>query len=127
MNEPTLAEKIRSACADLDLLVSGWRPPASVEAVHLDDWFPVVHRGLDLPALAGMADHPRLGRQVVTTSPVLWIDDDRTIARCVSRWYRLGQPMRIYPPSQTDGWVPVCELDDLRRLESRIASTRRAW
>ncbi|WP_324132769.1 DUF6634 family protein [Bosea sp. (in: a-proteobacteria)] len=118
---PTLPEKIRAAYRDLDLLRSGWRPDASIEAVQLDDWFPVVHRGLDLPALAGEADHPRLGQTLITTSPVLWISDDQGLARCLSRWYRLGQPRRVTQQ------VPVCGWDDIQGLETRVAGTGRTW
>ncbi len=88
----TFAEKLRSAYRDLDLLRSGWRPDPDIEAVPLDSWFPITHRELGLPALAGHADHPRLGSQLITTSPVLWISEDWKLARCLSRWYRLGEP-----------------------------------
>lgn len=117
----TLPEKIRLAFRDLDLLKSGWRPGSNVEAVPLDNWFPVVHRGLDLPALAGEAEHPRIGNTLITTSPLLWISDDLRIARCLSRWYRLGQPKRVM------AIVPVCGWDDIQGLETRIAGTGRSW
>lgn len=84
----TLQEKLRSAFSDLDLLRSGWRPDASIDAIPLDNWLPLTHRGLDLPALAGDADHPRLGLSLITTSPVLWISDD-----CRFRRDRPGNPI----------------------------------
>lgn len=117
----TLPEKLRAAYRDLDLLRSGWRPGPDIEAVPLDNWFPIQHRGLDLPALAGDADHPRLGQTLITTSPLLWISDDQEIARCLSRWYRLGQPRRATQR------IPVCGWDDIASLETRIANTGRAW
>lgn len=117
----TLSDKIRAAYRDLDLLCSGWRPGTDVEAVPLEQWFPLIHRGLDLPALAGEAEHPRLGRSLITTSPVLWISDDLAIARCLSRWYRLGQPRRAMVI------VPVCSWDDIAGLETRVAGARRTW
>lgn len=117
----TLSERLRGAFRDLDLLRSGWRPGSDVEAVPLDNWFPVTHRGLDIPALAGDADHPRIGRSLITTSPVLWVSDDLTIARCLSRWYRLGQPRRV------SAIVPVCSWDDIAGLETRVAGTARTW
>lgn len=120
----TLAEKIRAAYTDLDLLASGWRPGPDIEAVLLEDWGSVMHRLLDLPALTGDADHPRLGRTLITTSPVLWIGEGWTLARCLSRWYRLGEPGR---PVWPDFRVPITPLDDLRKLESRIASTGRTF
>lgn len=115
----TLQEKLRSAFSDLDLLRSGWRPDASIDAIPLDNWLPLTHRGLDLPALAGDADHPRLGLSLITTSPVLWISDDQRLARCLSRWYRLGQPR------QALAIVPVCGWEDIQGLEIRIANTAR--
>lgn len=117
----TLSDKIRAAFTDLDLLHSGWWPDGKVEAVPLDQWFPIVHRGLDLPALAGDADHPRLGRSLITTSPVVWISDDKGLARCLSRWYRLGQPRRAM------AIVPVCSWDDIAGLETRVAGGGRTW
>jgi hypothetical protein len=117
----TLSEKIRSAYRDLDLLRSGWRPGTDIESTPLDNWFPLTHRGLELPALAGDADHPRLGPSLITTSPVLWISDDQRLARCLSRWYRLGQPRRV------GAIVPVCGWDDIQNLETRISATGRTF
>ncbi len=119
MSERTFDEKLRSAFRDLDLLRSGWRPDATIEAVPLDRWFPVMHRSLDLPALAGWADHPRLGQQLITTSPVLWIDDGRTIARCLSRWYRLGEARSHVMQVPLTGW------DDVEHLRDRLERMRR--
>lgn len=114
MSDLTFDEKLRSAYRDLDLIKSGWRPGPEVEAVPLDGWYPVSHRGLDLPALAGWADHPRLGQTIITTSPVLWIDEGRTIARCLSRWYRLGES-RGHPAH-----IPLTGWDDVENLRRRV-------
>lgn len=118
MSERTFDQKLRSAYADLDLLRSGWRPDATIEAVPLDRWFPVMHRSLDLPALAGNAEHPRLGGSMITTSPVLWIDEARTIARCLSRWYRLGEA-RTHVMH-----VALCGWDDIEHLRDRLERMR---
>lgn len=118
MSDPTFSDKVRSAYRDLDLLKSGWRPDAMIEAVALDGWYPVSHRALDLPALAGWADHPRLGQQLITTSPVLWIDEARTIARCLSRWYRLGESRSYYEHVPLTGW------DDIEALRDRLERMR---
>ena len=114
MSDLTFDEKLRSAYRDLDLIKSGWRQGPAVEAVPLDGWYPVSHRGLDLPALAGWADHPRLGQTIITTSPVLWIDEGRTIARCLSRWYRLGES-RGHPAH-----IPLTGWDDVENLRRRV-------
>ena len=119
MSDLTFDEKLRSAYRDLDLIKSGWRPGPEVEAVPLDGWYPVSHRGLDLPALAGWADHPRLGQTIITTSPVLWIDEGRTIARCLSRWYRLGEPRSHFLSVPLTGWDDVEDLR--RRVENAVA------
>lgn len=118
MSDPTFAEKLRYAYGDLNLLRSGWRPDASIEAVPLEVSYPISHRSLDLPALAGRVDHPRLGNTIVTTSPALWIDEGRTIARCLSRWYRLGEP-RSYIAH-----VPLTSWDDVEHLRDRLERIR---
>lgn len=118
MSEPTFAEKLRSSYRDLDLLRSGWRPDETIEAVPLDHWYPIVHRSLDLPALAGWADHPRLGQTEITTSPVLWIDERRTVARCLSRWYRLWEPRSHVMHIPLTGW------DDVEHLRDRLERIR---
>lgn len=118
MSERTFDQKLRSAYADLDLLRSGWRPDTTIEAVPLDGWYPISHRALDLPALAGWADHPRLGRSLITTSPVLWIDQGRTIARCLSRWYGLGEARSHVMQVPLTGW------DDVEALRDRLERMR---
>lgn len=106
-DEPDVDTKVRDAWRDCDLIASGWRPSADIldAAPFLDKWMPIMHRGLRMPALAGkIDDHPRLrGSRIITTSPVLWVSEDRTYARCLSRWYRLGQPLE---PVEA---IPVCE------------------
>ena len=119
MSERSFSEKLRTAFRDLDLLKSGWRPEPEIEAVSLDGWYPVLHRSLDLPALAGWSDHPRLGQSLITTSPVLWIDDGRTIARCLSRWYRLGEPRSHVAHVPLTGW------DDVEHMRDRLERMRR--
>lgn len=125
MSDPTFDEKLRSAYRDLDLLRSRWRPDATIDAVPLDGWYPISHRALDLPALAGWADHPRLGQDLITTSPVLWIDEARTIARCLSRWYRLAEPRSHFLSVRLTGWDDVEDLR--RRFENVVAMSVRQY
>ncbi len=90
---PTMAEKITLARADLRRLRDGWRPSAKdlVGAVELQDWLPVTHTEVGVPVLLGNAvNHPILGSRPIVTSAVLWLSEDRTIARTLSRWYKLG-------------------------------------
>jgi hypothetical protein len=50
-------------------------------------------RGEYLMILTGNAeDHPILGNCEIKTSPLLWIDKDRRVARTMSRLYALGSP-----------------------------------
>lgn len=91
---PTLIEKLRSAQTDLRRLGEGWCPSEAdlEDAVGLEQWMPAVDPLNNLPILMGESiGHPILGDQFITTSPVLWISEDRTIARTLSRWYRLGR------------------------------------
>ena len=104
MSDPSFEAKVRSAFRDLDLLRSGWRPGPEIEAVPLDGWYPVLHRALDLLALAGWADHPRLGQQLIT--------------RCLSRWYRLGESRSHFAHVPLTGW------DDVEHLRDRLERTR---
>lgn len=106
---PTLIEKLRSAQTDLRRLSEGWRPSKAdlAGAVGLEDWLPAVDPDNNLSILIGESvGHPILGDQFITTSPVLWISEDRTIARTLSRWYRLGRCAL----SSTDAAPPASEV-----------------
>lgn len=88
---PSLAERVASAAADLRRLSEDWRPSEAdlADAVGLENWMLAIDG--EFPVLIGDAvGHPLLGDQFITTSRVLWISEDRTIARTLSRWYRLG-------------------------------------
>lgn len=64
-------------------------------APRLDFW--TAEAGIVWPVLHGRpSGHPRLTRYM-RTSPLLYADADRGIARCLSRWYTLGSPGRIAP------------------------------
>lgn len=121
MSEMTFEEKIAACAVDLSLLRTGWRPSEAdlYDAVPLCNWSPLVHRGLKLPALGGYADHPTLGRTLITTSPVIWVDREQTIARCLSRWYRLSQAMHSQLEIPLTTWEQVDELH--RRVMAEMA------
>ena len=127
MSEPSFDEKLRSAFRDLDLIKSGWRPSEVdlADAVPLDRWWPITHRELGLPSLAGFADHPRLGRDLITTSPVLWIDDRMTVARCLSRWYRLRECRDSAMQIRLTNWEQVEQLR--RQVENTLAMSVRFY
>ncbi len=99
-----LAEKIMSAAADLRRLEAGWRPTEVdlEEAVGLDDWLQGIDCETKQHVLIGQSvGHPILGDRLITTSPVLWISQDRKIARTLSRWYRLRKPAALVTAHQT--------------------------
>jgi hypothetical protein len=57
----------------------------------LDNWaFSIEPRRRLIGTVTG---HPRLPDGWITTSPLVWIDPDRGVARTISRYYRLGRPL----------------------------------
>ena len=83
-----LLKKLRSLVDDLE---AGAYPEACDIPVFLDRWRAARR---DVPCLVGMVQgHPKLsdGRMSVS-SELFYIDDERHIARTLSRWYRLGMP-----------------------------------
>lgn len=93
-----LVQKIKAAAADLGRLEEGWLPSQADlrDAVILEDWMiagdPITGQTVFWGRSIG---HPILGDRMITTSPLIWISEDRTIARTLSRWYRLGQAANI--------------------------------
>lgn len=68
-----------------------------VAAPRLSEWKVVIIQNLfqvRLMILKGVVEgHPRLGSgEQISTSPLLWIDKDRRVARTMSRVYALGNP-----------------------------------
>lgn len=93
-----LVERIKLASADLERLEQGWRPSAVdlADAVFLDNWIIGIQPNTNQTVFWGEAvGHPILGNRHIVTSPVLWISEDRTIARTLSRWYRLGRAANL--------------------------------
>lgn len=89
-----LVQKIRAAADDLRRLEEGWRPSQSDlrDAVILEDWMIAGEPLTGQTVFWGRSiGHPILGDRFITTSPLIWISQDRTIARTLSRWYRLGK------------------------------------
>lgn len=91
----SLAKKILTAADDLRRLNAGWYPTEEdlVDAVGLEDWSIISFPDSQTEVLCGSSiGHPQLGNRLMSTSNLLWISDDRKIARTLSRWYRLGSP-----------------------------------
>lgn len=93
-----LVQKIKAAAVDLRRLEEGWMPSSADlrDAVILEDWMiggdPVTGQTVFWGRSIG---HPILGDRFITTSPLIWISEDRTIARTLSRWYRLGRAANL--------------------------------
>ena len=93
-----LVQKIKAAAADLQRLEDGWMPSQADlrDAVILEDWRiagdPITGQIVFWGRSIG---HPILGDRLITTSPLVWISEDRTIARTLSRWYRLGRAANV--------------------------------
>jgi len=109
-----LVQKITAAAADLRRLEEGWMPSGADlhHAVILEDWIiagdPVTGQTVFCGRSIG---HPILGDRLITTSPLIWISEDRTIARTLSRWYRLGRAANLSidasdPEPEPDGPRP---------------------
>lgn len=88
--------RLEHAIADLERLRLGERPSPVVlaSAPQLDAWSLGEHGGHAI--LTGIVQgHPRLGDgDWIHTSPLVWLCPDRTAARTISRWYRLGRSLK---------------------------------
>ena len=79
--------------ADLQRLAAGWTPDDATlsNAPFIDQWYADFYPGSRNICLVGaVTGHPRLGDQVVTTSPVIAIDPQYRWVRTHGRFYRLG-------------------------------------
>ncbi|WP_193175442.1 DUF6634 family protein [Oricola nitratireducens] len=87
-------ERLSALVADMDAISRGLLPEELVEgeAPLLDRWM-VASR--IIPCLAGLSTgHPLLpgDNRMIGTSDLWLMSEDRTWARTLSRWYRLGRP-----------------------------------
>lgn len=118
MDGTKLQENFQSAIADLERLRGGWRPDADAlaHAPTLSGWSPLPGPDRDCPSLTGkVSGHPTLGKSDFSmTSALLWISEDRTLARTLSRFYRLGLA------SAGVGEVPVCNERGIERIRVLI-------
>lgn len=96
------AARLRQAQAALERIHQGLSPtPQELAAApRLEHWAQAVDG--PLPVLQGaVSGHPHLADgQWITTSPLLWLADDETAARTVSRYYRLGVSLFATPPGK---------------------------
>ncbi|MEZ0001613.1 hypothetical protein [Sinorhizobium fredii] len=88
-----LLPRLRSLAEDVEKLMRGDPIQLDEQPVRIDDWVPMRRA---VPCLVGtMTGHPtvRDGGAGVT-SEIYYIDESLGIARSLSRWYRLDDPMR---------------------------------
>ena len=97
MSDPSEIERRNALLDDLQRLADGWRPAAAdlAAALVLEGWYICLYPGSDRLAMCGfVADHPRLGRGIITTSPIMAADFSGGWVRTCSRFYRIGDPGR---------------------------------
>ncbi|MBB4289506.1 hypothetical protein GGE16_001522 [Rhizobium leguminosarum] len=90
MSMHELVHVLRSLADDLEAItVAG---PAPMSPVTIEEWFLGMR---SVPCLVGRAvGHPTTSERSVTlTSELFYLDEERGVARTLSRWYRLGDPV----------------------------------
>jgi hypothetical protein len=90
-----LARRLRTLADDVERLELG-RPVSPIllqKAPLLEDWFPTV-TPLGVQLIGHVTGHPLRGDRSIATSPVWFADPDGTWVRTLSRYYRVGPPLR---------------------------------
>lgn len=89
------AERLRALVLDIERILEG-APP---QAIAGEEPVPILNRWLvanrATPCLVGLStSHPKLAgvNRLIATSDVWLLAADKTWARTLSRWYRLGRP-----------------------------------
>ena len=92
-----LDRRVQRCRAVIERLAAGEGPTADeIEgAPLLDAWCPQPSEGR-LVLIGQVTGHPRIMDGMIATSPLLWLDEERRLARTVSRWYRLGTSLIEY-------------------------------
>lgn len=86
--------RLSELVADMEAIREGVHPESLADgpAPVLDRWM-IAQRAI--PCLAGLSfGHPKLAgdQRMIATSDLWLLSDDRSWARTLSRWYRLGRP-----------------------------------
>lgn len=91
-NPAALIPRLRTLLADVEAVATSASYPFPKESVAMDDWV-LMRRAV--PCLAGRSTgHPSITDGAPTiTSEVFFIDMERRLARSLSRWYLLEDPM----------------------------------
>jgi len=86
-------QKLDSLVTDMKALRDGSLPEelAGVDPPILDRWTPALGHKLYLVGLS--TGHPKLvgENRLISTSELMFVSEDQTYARTLSRWYRLGR------------------------------------
>lgn len=89
MMKITKPENLETILSALEEIKAGPKGDELEAAPLLEFWSAVMIE--DVPRLVGIViGHPLLPREEIVTSSLLYISTDRTFARTMSRWYRLG-------------------------------------
>jgi hypothetical protein len=92
---PDLARRLRMLADDCERLELGRSvsPILLQKAPLLEDWFPTV-TPMGVQLVGHVTGHPLRGDRPAATSPVWFADPGGTWVRTLSRYYRLGPPLR---------------------------------
>lgn len=90
MSMEELVQNLRILADDLEAITEGG--PELMPPVKIEEWFLGTR---SVPCLVGRAiGHPITSERSVTlTSELFYLDEERRVARTLSRWYQLGEPV----------------------------------
>lgn len=74
----------------------GPTPEELAAAPRLDVWRPMLDQRRMAALWGEVSGHPKLGRDLITTSRLVAIDREKGWARTVNRWYHLGTPFLAF-------------------------------
>jgi hypothetical protein len=89
-------------------------------------------QGSKLYLTGKVTGHPLLGERLIRTSMLIYISDDSQWARTLSRWYRLGSPLKIdisrtFPDIDLEGFCPTVGVHGLGiplRIARKVMANR---
>ncbi|UIK00441.1 hypothetical protein LZK82_09930 [Rhizobium leguminosarum] len=92
MSMEELVQSLRILADDLETIPEGG--PELMPPVKIEEWFLGTR---SVPCLVGRAiGHPITSERSVTlTSELFYFDEERRVARTLSRWYQLGEPVTL--------------------------------
>jgi len=92
--DPEFEQRLEQLKIGLQRIRSGDLPcGAELEGLPLLDHWAISIEGPVRRLVGVVSNHPRLQDGWITTSPLIFISDDKKLARTVSRFYRLATPL----------------------------------